>query len=208
MVAVGAGCVIVVVVVASLAVDWLTLRWTIVGILGLGALAALYVLWTTRNRNRPLVPACKRCNRPAHAGLYCAFCGAQHVLDSPRALDDLSIEISGGATAVLLPYGTPLPFTKSEVFSTADDDQQSVGIHLVTGTATSPLRKTIANVTSRLVMLRPRAIPQISITLTVDAGGELELEINEVGTDNTVRSVGHSIAVSEVAPIATPTDPN
>lgn len=116
-VGVAAGCVLVVMVLGAVLVDWLSLRWTIVLVLGTTLIVMLGVIWATRTSR--VVAACARCNRPARSGLYCAFCGAQHRTEPPRVLDDVSIEISGGITSVLVPYGTPLPFTKQEVFSTA-----------------------------------------------------------------------------------------
>ena len=195
MLALAIACAVGVVALAVLLADWISLRWTIVAILGVGVLFAIHMMWTSRTR--PFVDACVRCGRATPEGIFCAFCGVQREVDAVRVLDDLSLEISGGATTVMVPYGTRLPFTTSEVFSTADDDQRSVGIHLVTGTSVTPLRRTIAKLTAELARRRPRAIPKVSVTVTIDESGDLEVEVSEVGTSNSVRSRGYSVPVAK-----------
>jgi molecular chaperone DnaK len=110
-------------------------------------------------------------------------------------LEDVSVEVSGGKTALLVPYGTRLPVTVSDKFSTVDDGQPSVELHLVTGIAT-PLRKTIARINSKLLLDQPRRVPTVAMTLTIDERGELEVELREVGSESVVRRHGFSVPVS------------
>jgi hypothetical protein len=206
MVGVGGGCILAVVAIGALLADWLTLRWTILGIVAITMLVMLYVLWTTRSRAH--VTHCSRCHRPARDGLFCAYCGMQHATHPPRVLDDVSIEISGGKTSLLVPYGTPLPFTMRDEFSTAADKQDNIAIHLLTGTSRTPVRRTVAMFTSKLALLRPRATPKITIELTIDASGEIALEITEHGTDNKVQASGFLVPVTEPASAQAPPESN
>jgi hypothetical protein len=205
MVGIASGCVVLVVAVGALLAEWLTLRWTILGILGLTALVMLYVVWKTRSRAH--VAHCNRCHRPSREGLFCAWCGMQHATRPPRVLDDVSIEISGGKTSLLVPYGTALPFTMRDELSTAGDAQEQIFIHLLTGTDSSPVRRTVAMFTSKLVLRRPKATPKIVIELRVDTTGEVELEITEQGTDNKVHATGFKVPVTE-EPAVDATDAN
>lgn len=197
MVGCAGGFVVVVVAIGAVLADWLTLRWTLLSLVALTLVAMLYVLWVTRTRAH--VTHCARCHRPARDGLFCAFCGLQHATHPPRVLDDVSIEISGGQTTLLVPYGAALPFSKRDEFSTAADKQDSIAIHLLTGTSRTPVRRSVALFTSKLALLRPRATPKITIDLRIDTSGEITLEIAEQGTDNKVQVSGYTVPVTEVA---------
>ena|GEM_PF-6425858 len=197
MVGIVGGCVLAMVAVGALVADWLTLRWTILGIVAITLLVMLYVVWATRARAH--VTHCARCHRPAREGLYCAYCGLQHATHPPRVLDDVCIEISGGKSSLLVPYGTPLPFTMRDEFSTAKDKQDEIAIHLVSGTDRTPVRRTVALFTSKLALLRPRAVPKIIVELTIDTNGAMALEITEQGTDNKMKASGFAVPVTDGA---------
>jgi hypothetical protein len=202
MVGIGSGCIILVAVIGAVLGDWFTIRWTIVGLLGITALVMLGVVWATRAR--PYVETCARCHRPARDGLFCAWCGLQHATHPPRVLDDVSIEISGGRSSLLVPYGSALPFKAREEFSTAEDKQRQIGIHLVTGTDETPLRRTVAMFASELQLERPRATSKIVVDIAIDTTGEITLEITELGTDNKVHATGYRVPVTAQASTDTP----
>src|SRR5690349_4220856 len=63
----------------------------------------------------------------------CPNCGAVRRREAPKLAHSLRIETAGDAATVLLAQGTELPASVSEIFSTSENGQSSVAIHLVEG---------------------------------------------------------------------------
>jgi molecular chaperone DnaK len=97
----------------------------------------------------------------------------------------LSIETLGGIATPIIERNTTIPTKKSQVFSTAADNQTSVEIHVVQGE-----RKLAAdNFTLGKFMLTgippaPRGIPQIEVTFDIDANGIIHVSAKDLGTGN------------------------
>jgi molecular chaperone DnaK len=97
----------------------------------------------------------------------------------------LSIETLGGIATPIIDRNTTIPTKKSQVFSTAADNQTSVEIHVVQGE-----RKLAAdNFTLGKFMLTgippaPRGIPQIEVTFDIDANGIIHVSAKDLGTSN------------------------
>ncbi|GAB4240411.1 MAG: molecular chaperone DnaK [Acidobacteriota bacterium] len=95
----------------------------------------------------------------------------------------LGIETLGGVTTVLIPRNTTIPTRKSEIFSTAADNQTSVEIHVVQGER--PLAKDNKSLGRfHLVGIppAPRGVPQIEVTFDIDANGILNVSAKDRGT--------------------------
>jgi molecular chaperone DnaK len=83
----------------------------------------------------------------------------------------LGVETLGGVMTVLIPRNTTIPTKKSEVFSTATDDQSSVEVHVLQGER--PLardNRTLGRFHLVGIPPAPRGIPQIEVTFDVDGG--------------------------------------
>lgn len=97
----------------------------------------------------------------------------------------LSIETLGGIATPIIERNTTIPTKKSQIFSTAADNQTSVEIHVVQGE-----RKLAAdNFTLGKFMLTgippaPRGIPQIEVTFDIDANGIIHVSAKDLGTGN------------------------
>ena len=84
----------------------------------------------------------------------------------------LGIETLGGVSTVLIERNTTIPVTKSQVFSTAADNQTSVEIHIVQGERQMAAdNKTLGRFTLSGIPPAPRGIPQIEVTYDIDANG-------------------------------------
>jgi molecular chaperone DnaK len=95
----------------------------------------------------------------------------------------LGIETLGGVSTVLIPRNTTIPTKKSQIFSTADDNQTAVQIHVLQGER--PMARD--NRTLGMFMLEglppaPRGIPQIEVTFDIDANGILHVSAKDMGT--------------------------
>jgi len=98
----------------------------------------------------------------------------------------ISIETIGNVASVLIPRGTALPVTRTEVFSTGADDQPSVEIHVLQGER--PLATDNRSLGKfQLVGIPPalRGIPQIAVTFAIDARGALTVSAVDKATGAT-----------------------
>jgi molecular chaperone DnaK len=92
----------------------------------------------------------------------------------------LGVETKGGVMTVLIPRNTTIPTRKSEIFSTADDDQAQVEIHVLQGER--PLaseNKSLGRFILDGIPPAPRGTPQIEVTFDIDANGILHVSARE-----------------------------
>jgi molecular chaperone DnaK len=88
----------------------------------------------------------------------------------------LGIETLGGVMTVLIPRNTTIPTRKAEVFSTADDNQSTVEIHVLQGERElAAHNKTIGKFTLTGIPPAPRGMPQVEVTFDIDANGILHV---------------------------------
>jgi molecular chaperone DnaK len=95
----------------------------------------------------------------------------------------LGIETMGGVHTVLIPRNTTIPTRKSEIFSTASDNQTSVEVHVLQGER-SLARDNRTLGKFHLVGLppAPRGVPQIEVTFDIDANGIVNVSAKDLGT--------------------------
>ena len=95
----------------------------------------------------------------------------------------LGIETLGGVTTVLIPRNTTIPTKKSEVFSTADDNQTTVEIHVLQGERELAVyNKTIGKFQLTGIPPAPRGMPQVEVTFDIDANGILHVAAKDKAT--------------------------
>jgi molecular chaperone DnaK len=95
----------------------------------------------------------------------------------------LGIETLGGVMTTLIPRNTTIPTRKSEIFSTAADNQTSVEVHVVQGER--PLardNRTLGRFHLVGLPPAPRGIPQIEVTFDIDANGIVNVSAKDLGT--------------------------
>src|SRR5215467_2101204 len=95
----------------------------------------------------------------------------------------LGIETMGGVMTTLIPRNTTIPTRKSEIFSTAADNQTSVEVHVLQGER-SMARDNRTLGKFHLVGLppAPRGVPQIEVTFDIDANGIVNVQAKDLGT--------------------------
>jgi molecular chaperone DnaK len=95
----------------------------------------------------------------------------------------LGVETQGGVTTVLIPRNTTIPTRKSEMFSTAADNQPQVDIHVLQGER--PLaseNKSLGRFILDGIQPAPRGLPQIEVTFDIDANGILHVSARDKAT--------------------------
>ncbi len=96
----------------------------------------------------------------------------------------LGIETLGGVTTVLIPRNTTIPTKKSEVFSTAEDNQTTVEIHVLQGERQMAQdNRTIGKFQLTGIPPAPRGMPQVEVTFDIDANGILHVSAKDKATN-------------------------
>jgi len=96
----------------------------------------------------------------------------------------LGIETLGGVTTVLIPRNTTIPTKKSETFSTADDNQTTVEIHVLQGEREMARdNRTIGKFQLTGIPPAPRGMPQVEVTFDIDANGILHVAAKDKATN-------------------------
>lgn len=95
----------------------------------------------------------------------------------------LGIETLGGVTTKLIEKNTTVPTKKSQIFSTAADNQPAVSIHVLQGEREMAQdNKTIGRFELTDIPAAPRGVPQIEVTFDLDANGILSVSAKDLGT--------------------------
>jgi len=95
----------------------------------------------------------------------------------------LGLETLGGVMTTLIPRNTTIPYKKTEVFSTADDNQTAVDIHVLQGERPMAAdNMTLGKFRLEGIPPAPRGLPQIEVTFDIDANGILNVTAKDKAT--------------------------
>ncbi len=96
----------------------------------------------------------------------------------------LGIETLGGVMTTLIPRNTTIPTSKSEVFSTAADNQPAVDVHVLQGERPMAAdNKTLGRFQLTNIPAAPRGVPQIEVKFDIDANGIVNVTAKDLGTN-------------------------
>ncbi len=107
----------------------------------------------------------------------------------------LGIETLGGVTTKVIEKGTTIPVKKTQVFSTAEDNQPAVTIHVVQGEREfAKDNKSLGQFTLEGIPPAPRGVPQIEVTFDIDANGILTVSAKDKasGKEQQIKITGSS----------------
>ena len=97
----------------------------------------------------------------------------------------LGIETKGGVFSKLIERNTTIPTRKSEVYSTADDNQNQVEIHVLQGEREmASNNRTLGKFQLPGIPPAPRGVPQIEVTFDIDANGIVNVSAKDLGSGN------------------------
>jgi len=95
----------------------------------------------------------------------------------------LGIETLGGVATPIIPRNTTIPTSKSQIFSTAADNQTSVEIHVIQGERSMAAdNKSLGRFILDGILPSPRGMPQIEVAFDIDANGILHVSARDKGT--------------------------
>lgn len=111
----------------------------------------------------------------------------------------LAIETLGGIATPLIKRNTTIPVSKSQIFSTAVDNQPAVDIHVVQGERSMAKdNKSLGNFSLTGIDPAPRGVPQIEITFNIDVNGMLNVKAKDLKTNKEAQiTIKNSGALSE-----------
>jgi len=96
----------------------------------------------------------------------------------------LGIETLGGINTILIPRNTTIPTSKSQIFSTATDNQPAVDIHVLQGERPMAAdNRTLGRFQLTGIPPAPRGVPQIEVTFSIDANGIVHVKAKDLGTN-------------------------
>ena len=96
----------------------------------------------------------------------------------------LGLETLGGVMTTLIPRNTTIPTSKTEIFSTAADNQPAVDIHVLQGERSMAAdNKTLGRFQLGNIPPAPRGVPQIEVTFDIDANGIVNVRAKDLGTN-------------------------
>jgi molecular chaperone DnaK len=96
----------------------------------------------------------------------------------------LGIETLGGMMTSIIPRNTTIPAEKSKVFTTAEDNQPAVSIHVLQGERPSAAdNRTLGRFELMGIPAAPRGVPQIEVSFDIDANGILNVSAKDLGTN-------------------------
>ncbi len=97
----------------------------------------------------------------------------------------LGIETKGGVFTKLIDRNTTIPTKKSEIFSTAEDNQPSVEVHVLQGESEmATYNKTLGKFQLVGIPPAPRGMPQVEVAFDIDANGIIHVSAKDLGTGN------------------------
>ena len=96
----------------------------------------------------------------------------------------LGVETLGGVMTTLIPKNTTIPTAKSEIFSTAADNQPGVDIHVLQGDRPMAAdNRTLGNFRLDNIPPAPRGVPQIEVTFDIDTNGIVNIKAKDLATN-------------------------
>jgi molecular chaperone DnaK len=98
----------------------------------------------------------------------------------------LGVETQGGVSTVIIPRNTTVPTSNSRIFSTTEDDQTLVRIHVVQGERELARdNRTLGRFELVGILPAPRGVPQIEVNFDIDADGVVNVSAKDLGTGRT-----------------------